>query len=192
MINFFNWLKPDKSKSLKILNDVYLKQGEILNIYGEPYVGKTLFTYYIINNNIDKIILLFDTENSLYPILEKMGKKIHIIYSLTNDLNIIKNIIKTSLDIVDYFIIDSITATDLENNDKRSTLMQIFNLVQTANKNLILVSQVRGLDKRIFYENKRLLNFMAYKAEVKDIKYGCIVNDKYVIKKNDLMVQYEN
>jgi hypothetical protein len=187
MINFFNWLKPDKSKSLKIFDDVYLRQGEILNIYGEPYVGKTLFTYYIINNNINKSFMLFDTENSLYPMLEEISKKVPVIYSLINDLKNIKYMIWNFIDKVDCFIIDSITATDVDNDIKQNILIDIFNIVEKNNKNLIMVSQNRQNCKgQMFYEDKKIIDFMSYKAEVKDCENGCMVNNKYKINKNFL------
>jgi hypothetical protein len=76
-----------------------------------------------------------------------------------------------------------------EESDRRITLLQIFNIIQEFNKNLILVSQVRGPDERVYYENKKILDFMAYKAEVKPIEDGCIVNDRYKINKNFLNLE---
>jgi KaiC/GvpD/RAD55 family RecA-like ATPase len=188
MIDFFSWLKPDKSKSLKIFDDVYLKQGEILNIYGEPYVGKTLFTYYIINNNVNKSVMLFDTENSLYPMLEEISKKVPVIYSLINDLKNIKYMIWNFIDRIDYFIIDSITATDVvSDNIKQNILIDIIDIIEKNNKNLIMVSQNRQNTKgQMFYEDKKVLDFMSYKAEVKEVENGCIINNKYKINKNFL------
>jgi chromosomal replication initiation ATPase DnaA len=180
-------MSPNPKKSLKIFDDVSLMEGEILNIYGEPFVGKTLFTYYIINNNPNKVVMLFDTENSLYPMLTEISKKIPVIYSLINDLKNIKDIIWKFINKVDYFIIDSITATDINDEIKSNILVNIFNIIENNNKNLILVSQNRQNCKgQMFYEDKRILDYMAYKAEVMSTIDGCIINKKYKINKNFL------
>lgn len=179
-MNFLDWFRQPK-KTLKIFDDVILEEGEIINIYGEPYVGKTLMCYHIIKNNPNKTVMYLDSENSLYNTLENIGKKVSVIYSLVNDLSLIKNMLKINIDIADYFIIDSITATDMEDGDKVSNLLQVINMIQIFNKNLIIVSQVRGINDRVIYENKKYLDYMAYKAEVKSIDGGCIVNNKYKI-----------
>lgn len=183
-MNFMNWFHHQQD-TIKIFDDVFLKEGEMLNIYGDSYVGKTLTCYYIIHNNPNKAAMYVDSENSLYPTLEEIAKKTPICYSMTSDLGMISSMIQTYSDKIDYFIIDSVTALDVENEEKRYALLRIFGMIENTKKNLIMVSQERW-NGRMFYENKKFMDYFAYKAEVKPTLDGCIINDRYCINKNFL------
>jgi hypothetical protein len=120
--------------------------------------------------------------------LEEISNKVPVIYSLINDLKNIKYMIWNFIDRIDYFIIDSITATDVvSDNIKQNILIDIIDIIEKNNKNLIMVSQNRQNTKgQMFYEDKKVLDFMSYKAEVKEVENGCIINNKYKINKNFL------
>lgn len=183
MINFLDILQRQPEQTLKIING-FIKEGEIINIFGEPFVGKTLFCYWIINNNPRKSVFYFDTEASLYPFLNKAGKEINIIYTTINDIKKIFECIKKTINLVDYFVIDSLTATIMENN--KNVLLNIFSFIKKNKKNLILVSQVREWNGQIFYDYKRFLNFFCYKAKIDEKGGKTFINDSFNIDKRFL------
>lgn len=162
-MDFLNWIYSPQ-ETIKV-NGKTLVEGDIVNLFGEDYTGKTKMCYDIIENNIEKAVLYIDTENSMYPRLEELGKKTAILYSNFNKMSDIKKIILTSIVPIDYVIIDSLTAVELE---KYSTdLLDLFNVIKKNNKNLILVSQVRSYKDQVSYGFKKLLNFYAYNFEIK-------------------------
>jgi len=188
MINFLDILhKPQDT--LNIVDGVVIKEGDIVNVYGEPFVGKTLFCYWLINNNSDKAVVYFDTEATPYPFLGVMGKHVNIIYTNQNDAEEILKLMQRLVNDVDYFIIDSLTATVIEEN--ANVLLRIFNLVKRNKKNLILVSQVREWNGEVFYDYKRLLNFFCYKAKIEEKGGESVVNGGFTIKKDFLKFHKE-
>lgn len=183
MINFLDVLYSPKD-TIRVNNKDVIKEGDIINVYGEPFVGKTLFCYWIIYNNPDKSVVFFDTEATPYPFLGNMGKKINIVYTNQNDAENILILMKKLVDSIDYFIIDSLTATVIEQN--ASVIMQIFNLIKKHKKNLVLVSQVREWSGQIFYDYKKLLNFFCYTAKIEEQGGETVVNNGLKIKKDFL------
>jgi hypothetical protein len=135
--------------------------------------------YSIIKNNPIKTVLYFDTENSKYDLLDKLSEYIHIGYMVMNRINDIYYIIKTYIKDIDYFIIDSITASDVEKNGVK--LQELFDLIKNNNSNLIIVSQEREYKFGKFYENKKNIDIECYQIEIKNINDKIIANDKYEI-----------
>ena len=178
MINFLDALYKPK-ETIEIFDKVILKEGDIVNIYGDPFVGKTLTCYWIIYKNPKYTVLYFDTEATPYSFLYQIGGDYNIVYSTINDIKDICEFIKKMDKAVDYFIIDSLTASVIEGNV--DVLLNIFNVIKKNNKNLILVSQIREWNSQIFYEYKKLLDFFSYKAEVKREEDKTIVNGKFAV-----------
>ena len=52
----------EPKQTIKIINDIILKEGDIVNIYGEPYCGKTSTCFYVVKQNPDKKILYVQAE----------------------------------------------------------------------------------------------------------------------------------
>ena len=153
---------PEDNKETIIVKDKRLLQGDIVNIYGEDYVGKTTECYDIIENNKEYSVMYFDTENSLYPKLEEMAKEIDVLYSNESNINNMLKMINNTIGTIDYYIIDSITAV---NENSVMKLMELFNTIKKNKKNLILVSQVRSINEKISYDYEKLINYYAYKFE---------------------------
>jgi KaiC/GvpD/RAD55 family RecA-like ATPase len=178
-VNFLNLLDKRPEPTVNIYDNITLKGGEMVNIYGEPFSGKTPLCYWIINNNPDKTVFYFDTECSPYPFLEKTGKNIPIVYSNAKEIEKIVDIIIRSIDLLDYIVIDSLTGVILEAHEKR--LLDMISVIKKSKKNLVVVSQLREYNQKKFYEHKKLLNFFSYKAEVKREGGLSVVNDHFVI-----------
>jgi predicted ATP-dependent serine protease len=160
-MDFMDMFSEDNKETI-VVKGKRLLQGDIVNIYGEDYVGKTTECYNIIENNKEYSVMYFDTENSLYPKLEKMAEEIDVLYSNESNINNMLKMIDDTTEAIDYYIIDSITAVN-ENNVMR--LMELFNLIKKNKKNLILVSQVRSINEKISYDYEKLINYYAYKFE---------------------------
>ncbi len=160
-MDFMDMFSEDNKETI-IVKGKRLLQGDIVNIYGEDYVGKTTECYNIIENNKQYSVMYFDTENSLYPKLEKMAEEIDVLYSNESNINSMLKMIDDTTEAIDYYIIDSITAVN-ENNVMR--LMELFNLIKKNKKNLVLVSQVRSINEKISYDYEKLINYYAYKFE---------------------------
>jgi len=160
-MDFMDMFSEDNKETI-VVKGKRLLQGDIVNIYGEDYVGKTTECYNIIENNKEYSVMYFDTENSLYPKLEKMAEEIDVLYSNESNINSMLKMIDDTTEAIDYYIIDSITAVN-ENNVMR--LMELFNLIKKNKKNLILVSQVRSINEKISYDYEKLINYYAYKFE---------------------------
>jgi predicted ATP-dependent serine protease len=160
-MDFMDMFSEDNKETI-VVKGKRLLQGDIVNIYGEDYVGKTTECYNIIENNKQYSVMYFDTENSLYPKLEKMAEEIDVLYSNESNINNMLKMIDDTTEAIDYYIIDSITAVN-ENNVMR--LMELFNLIKKNKKNLILVSQVRSINEKISYDYEKLINYYAYKFE---------------------------
>lgn len=160
-MDFMNMF-PEDNKETIIVKDKRLLQGDIVNIYGEDYVGKTTECYDIIENNKEYSVMYFDTENSLYPKLEEMAKEIDVLYSNESNINNMLKMINNTIGTIDYYIIDSITAV---NENSVMKLMELFNTIKKNKKNLILVSQVRSINEKISYDYEKLINYYAYKFE---------------------------
>lgn len=160
-MDFMDMFSEDNKETI-VVKGKRLLQGDIVNIYGEDYVGKTTECYNIIENNKEYSVMYFDTENSLYPKLEKMAEEIDVLYSNESNINNMLKMIDDTTEAIDYYIIDSITAVN-ENNVTR--LMELFNLIKKNKKNLILVSQVRSINEKISYDYEKLINYYAYKFE---------------------------
>lgn len=182
-MSFLDILHTPKD-TLDIFNGITLKEGDIVNIYGESFVGKTLFCYWVMHNNQTKTVAYFDTESSPYDVINKMIGEIPILYTVNNDLDKILDIIQSTIDICDYYVIDSFTATDFE--QRKKTLLQICNVVKKNNKNLLLVSQIREYDGKQYYEYKKFLDFCSFKANITEISGESFMNGEYIIKKNFL------
>src|ERR1017187_5793449 len=151
--NFLDLIRHELIDTIEVFDNVYIKQGDIVNVFGDAYVGKTLFCYNIIKHNFDKTVLYIDTENSKYDLLDKLGEHIGIGYMQVNEIDNIIKIINDSIELIDYFIIDSLTATDIEKNGNK--LAELFDIIKNNNSNLIIVSQQREYKDVLFYENKK-------------------------------------
>lgn len=156
-MNFLDILEKRPEPTVNIYDGITLKQGEMVNIYGEPFSGKTLLCYWIINSNPDKTVFYFDTECSPYPFLEKAGEDIPIVYSNAKEVEKIIDIIIRSIDLLDYIIIDSLTGMILEEHERQ--LLDMITVIKKHKKNLLVVSQLREWNEQKFYEHKKLLNF---------------------------------
>lgn len=183
-MDFLDILGQRPKDTLKIYDDIILKEGEMVNIYGEPYSGKTLLCYWIMKNNPDKSVFYIDTESTPYPFLEKIGKEITLIYSQHKDINTLIDIITKSIQYIDYIIVDSVTAMIIEKSENK--LFELLSVIKKYKKNLILVSQLREYNEQKFYEYKKLLNFFSYKAEVNMEGGTLVVNNCFVIDKKFL------
>lgn len=178
-MNFLSILDKTPEPTINLYDGIVLKQGEMVNVFGEPFSGKTLLCYWIINNNPDKTVFYFDTECSPYPYLERAGEDIPIVYSNAKEADKMLDIIIRSIDLLDYVIIDSLTGVILEQHERK--LLDMITLIKKNKKNLIVVSQFREYNQEKFYEHKKLLNFFSYKAEVKREGGVTVVNDHFVI-----------
>ena len=140
-----------------------LNVGEIVNIYGEPYVGKTSSAFYILGQNPEIPFLYFATESFDQPYkdaLLKRNKKIY--FSKLKDLKAILNSIKMMKINV---VIDSLNGiTYEEDNDK--ILAEVFETVVNFDLNMIVVSQIKNYNREEWYDSKRILDFFAYKIKV--------------------------
>ncbi len=158
-MDFMNMFS-EESKETIIVKGKRLLQGDIVNIYGEDYVGKTTECYEIIENNKEYSVMYFDTENSLYPKLEEMAKEIDVLYSNESNINNMLKMINGTIKVIDYYVIDSITAV---NDNSVIKLMELFNTIKKNKKNLILVSQVRSINEKVSYDYEKLIDYYAYK-----------------------------
>lgn len=154
----------EKKDSIKLYADFYLKQGESLNIYGDSYVGKTTFCFYVIKRNKEKKIAYVASE-PLDPCyrnkLESLAKHIYELPCI--NIKRIKELISEIP--MDLIIIDSLTA--LEYIEQKKDLADFFKTIEDKNINSIVVSQIRNYKEKKSYEHSKLLNFCAYKAEIK-------------------------
>jgi len=140
-----------------------LNVGEIVNIYGEPYVGKTSSAFYILGQNSELSFLYFATEPFDKPYKEALLKKNKKIYfSELKDLKAILNSIKMMKVNV---VIDSLNGIIYEeDNDK--VLAEIFETIVKFDLNMIVISQIKNYDREEWYDSKKILDFYAYKIKV--------------------------
>jgi len=171
------------NKSLRIYNNIYLREGESINIYGAQYVGKTSFCFYIIKNNSNKKIVYFASE-----ILDKLYKK--KLETIQENIYLVNNTnIKDTIDIIneinpELIIIDSLTA--MQYISEKNNLSRLFNLVDEKRMNLVLVSQIRNYEGKEYYEHKKILDYFAYKINIETDGKHMILNKEYKIKYNEI------
>ena len=185
---FLNIINKSK-KTLKIINDIHLKEGEILNIYGEPYSGKTSLCFYIMKKNINKNCLFVASEIldfNYLDILADIFKKNKMDLYITNvsELWLIIDFIKEMP--IDYVIIDSITAVKI---DDKKTIEKLYDIIQKKKINAIIVSQTRNYKGKISYGNSKLINFYSYKIKVEKNNDKLILNNKYSLDLNKIWLK---
>jgi len=153
----------NKKNSLLIHGDMWLKEGECLNIYGDADCGKTTMCFEIVKNNPNKLCLYADTE-PLTPhyreTLNKLAKKVYIT-NATKLQNITGYIMKLP---VDFVVIDSVTA--LQYITDKKIIEDFFKAVEMKKINAILVSQLREYQNKEYFENEKVLNFYSYRLKV--------------------------
>jgi RecA/RadA recombinase len=175
-MKFSNLIQKFKSKkTLRITNNMQLREGEIVNIYGNPYVGKTTFCFYIVKQNLNKKCLYVASEelNETYKnVLKEINSNVFISYS--KKLKNINNFV--SVLPIDYVIIDSITALEYIENQK--VIDEFFNIIITKKLNAIIVSQMKNYGNKETYEHNKLINFACYKLKIEKNNDQIILNGK--------------
>lgn len=170
-------------KGIKITNNIFLKKGESLNIFGDSYVGKTTMCFYIIKQNPEKSVVYVNSEH-LSPKYRKklitLAKDIYILDCFNIDW-LVSMLEQLKFDIV---VIDSLTAMNYIENKKK--LSELFDIITEKKINMILVSQIREYKGRKYYEHRKLLNFFSYKMHITKNKKEMILDDKIKIKFDEI------
>jgi ABC-type dipeptide/oligopeptide/nickel transport system ATPase component len=172
LIKLFNSSK----KTLKIYEHKWIKEGEAINIVGEPYCGKTTTCFYIIKNNSIKNVIYIASETldkNYKHVLHKICNSIYLLNMF--DLRRINEIIEQMP--IELVVIDSLTA--LRDMKSLKDLEKLFTIIQEKRINIIVVSQVRGFDDKIFYENKKILDFFSFRLNVEK-QEDCFVLEKII------------
>jgi predicted ATP-dependent serine protease len=177
-MSFLDFINKIVNKGIKIIDGVYLKQGESVHIYGEPFVGKTTMCFYIIKQNPEKSVVYVNSENLSPKYTRKLKTLSNNVYIL-NCFNIdwLLSILEQLH--FDYLIVDSLTAMNYIANKKK--LAELFDIVIDKKMNMVLVSQVRENKGRKYYEHRKLLNFMSYRIDIRKEGTEMILNDEHAI-----------
>ena len=108
--------------NVKLFDDLIgggIPKGKILELVGEPDIGKTTFLFDIIENSKDKDIIIAyiatSTKSLGFLIARKLDKNENLLLCVSNDENRIINFVKETINVVDLFIIDSIPEILTEN-----------------------------------------------------------------------------
>jgi predicted ATP-dependent serine protease len=135
--------------------------GKITEITGEPDIGKTSFLFDIIENlkNEEVVVAYIATSTKSLGFLEARGltKDEKLILCVTNDETEIINFVKSTINVVDLFIIDSIPEI-LTENEKNGFDMKV-------NQNVPKL--LRNLNTIMYGEEATLIavNHLIYKNE---------------------------
>jgi predicted ATP-dependent serine protease len=181
-MNFLDFIITNKS-SIKIYEDNYLKESEIINIYGEDYCGKTSLCFYIIKQNPDKKIAYVCSENIDNIYIKKLQELSNNVYlTRCNEINELRKILEIMP--IDLVIVDSLTAMAYIDNSK--DIEQLFNLINNKKMNMIVVSQSRKYEGKEYFEHYKILNFFGQRIKVEKQDEYLILNQNKKININEI------
>lgn len=187
MRSFLDFLFP-KKKTFVPYGDMWLHEGESLNIYGDALSGKTTICLHIIKQfntaNIDRQIAYVRSEPVDGKYFEKLKQldKNNINLIETHDISHVSDMIKKiNFGLV---IIDSLTA--LKYIDLKKEIDTFFKIVEEKKMNAIVVSQGRYYYDKETYEHKKILDFYAFKVKIEKHDEKLILNNNSSIKISDV------
>jgi archaellum biogenesis ATPase FlaH len=181
-MNFLDFV-TNKNNSIKLYDDNYLKESEIVNIYGEDYSGKTSLCFYIIGQNPDKKIAYVCSENIDRMYTDKLRELSNNVYMVhCNEINQLKKILEIMP--IDLVIVDSLTAMAYIDNSK--DIEQLFNLINDKNMNMIVVSQSRKYEGNEYFEHYKILNYFGQRIKVEKQDEHLILNQNKKINLNKI------
>lgn len=156
----YNYLKTNLTPFDNLIGGG-LPKGKILELSGEPDIGKTSFLFDIIESlkNDEVVVAYIATSTKSLGFLKARGlsNNERLILCITNDENKIINFVKDTITMVDLFIIDSIPEI-LTENEKNSFDMNV---------NQDVPKLLRNLNTIMYGEDAALIavNHLIYKNE---------------------------
>jgi len=182
-MSFLDFLQSGKESKIKIVDDLYLRGGECINLYGDQYVGKTSFCFYVVKNNPKKKVIYVDTEILTPLYRDKLNSLSDNVYILKcSNIKSLKTLLKDLN--ADLIIVDSITAMNYIENKKE--ISDLFDFVEENKLNLILISQIREFNDKQYYEHKKLLDFFSYRIKTEKYEDSISLDNKYKINFNEI------